>query len=93
MRDETQHNEISIKPVETVSDVWVVVRLSFCEADVLHDFVFSLSWSLRCDLNVSEPDLKHTGERTYLVARQHDLDITPICVFRYLLVDEVAELL
>ena len=41
--DEPEHDEVSIQPIEAMSDVGIVARLRLCKPDVLHDLVLSFS--------------------------------------------------
>ncbi len=41
--EQTQHDEVGIKTVKTVTNIGVVVRLRFAETNVLHDLVLTLT--------------------------------------------------
>ena len=45
MSEQRQHDKIGIRPIEAVTGVWIIVRLYLKVSDVVHHFVFSLSWN------------------------------------------------
>jgi hypothetical protein len=45
MSEQRQHDKIGIRPIEAVTGVWIIIRLYLKVSDVVHHFVFSLSWN------------------------------------------------
>ena len=46
MLGQAQHDEVSVRPVQTMVGVGVMVRVAALSADVVHYLVFSLTWNI-----------------------------------------------
>ena len=57
MRGQSQHDEVGVRPQQTMVGVGVMVRVAALSADVVHYLVLSLTW----DVGIREDHLRVWG--------------------------------